>query len=307
MLNKEVVPSVDLPENLKHLVGVVVGSKAPCLSEVSVDTPMDPSQRDFNPNDVIKYISKSQGLDWNLFGYATVVEDPKTGLRTMINGQHRTSIVKTLAPDVKTVPAHIIRTDDPQYAAKLFAYLNGVASRNVSREQLLWAEVLAGDPAAIELKQKLIYCDLACGKVNAAPDRRDISRAAFEKCSKLGVEQTRYAVQLISMAYPKQVNFDNLVHGLVRLLTLEPYTKLNDVNKALGKHFAEWFITVLPQSFTYKESTKIVVRTDPWQNSIAYGLYYKFYNWMDQKGLKNPSLPSKKTISDLYKLSTDEE
>lgn len=307
MLNKEVVPSVDLPENLKHLIGVVVGTKAPCLSEVSVDTPMDPSQRDFNPNDVIKYISKSQGLDWNLFGYATVVEDPKTGLRTMINGQHRTSIVKTLAPDVKTVPAHIIRTDDPQYAAKLFAYLNGVASRNVSREQLLWAEVLAGDPVALKIKQQLIYCDLSCGKVNAAPGRRDISRAAFEKCVKLGVEETRYAAQLISLAYPKQVSFDNLIHGLVRLLTLEPYTKLMNLERALGKNFAKWFVEVLPQSFTYKESTKIVVRTDPWQNSIAYGLYSKFYNWMDNQGLKGPGLPSKKTIADLYKLSNEEE
>lgn len=301
------VPAVVLPESLKHLIGQVTGNKAPCLQEVSVDTPMDPSQRDFNPNDVVKYISKSQGLDWNLFGYVTVVENPKTKQRTMINGQHRTSIVKTLAPIVKTVPAHIISTDDPQYAAKLFAYLNGVASRNVSREQLLWAEVLAGDADAIATQQKLIYCDLACGKVNAGKGIKQVSRATFEKCIKLGLDETKYAVSLISRAYPERDNFDNLLHGLVRLLSIPQYRPLMDTTKTLGKMFEQWFVNTLPDGYpSYKDATSIVTRTDPWQNSIAYGLYKTFFGFMKRKG-KGNHCPAKKAIADLYKLADDDE
>ena len=184
-----VVPPVSLPDRLKHLINSpTIGTKA-AMSQVSVDTPMDESQRDFNEADVIRYIDKSQALDWNLFGVVTVIERTD-GTQTMINGQHRTSIVKTLAPNEKTVPAHIIKTDDKEYAAKLFAYLNGVASRNVSREQLLWAEVLAADAGALELKQHLITCSLACGKVNQGNNIPQIKRATFEKCVRFGVAET---------------------------------------------------------------------------------------------------------------------
>lgn len=302
--NLNAVPAVVLPESLKHLIGQVVGSKAPCLTEVSVNTPMDPSQRDFNATDVVKYISKSQGLDWNLFGYVTVVENPKTGDRTMINGQHRTSIVKTLAPIVKTVPAHIISTDDPQYAAKLFAYLNGVASRNVSREQLLWAEVLAGDKEAIATQQKLIYCDLACGKVNAGPKNKQVSRATFEKCIKFGLDETKFAAALIAQGYPERENFDNLLLGMVRLLSLKSYAGLMDPSKTLGTMFSKWFVESFSQNHTYKESTELVTRTDPWFNSIAYGLYSKFWDWMKKKG-KGHHCPSKLEVAEIYKLATD--
>jgi hypothetical protein len=304
MLNQNAVPAVTLPESFNHLVNQITGVKAPCVKEVSVDTPMDPSQRDFNPNDVIKYISKSQGLDWNLFGYVTVVENPNTGQQTMINGQHRTSIVKTLAPRVKTVPAHIISTADPQYAAKLFAYLNGVASRNVSREQLLWAEVLAGDAEAIKIQQKLVYCDLACGKVNAESGRRLVSRATFEKCVKLGLNETRYAASIIARAYPDRDDFDNLLYGLVKLLSLESYRGLMDTSKTLGKKFDEWFVNHFARNHTYKESTNIVTRTDPWCNSIAYGIYKKFFDWMKREG-KVHHCPPKTQVSAIYQFSDD--
>lgn len=299
------VPAAVLPDSLRHLKGQVTGTKAPCLKEVSVDTPMDPSQRDFNANDVVKYISKSNGLDWNLFGYVTVVENPQTGQQTMINGQHRTSIVKTLAPWEKTVPAHIIKTDDPQYAAKLFADLNGRLSRNVSREQLLWAEVLSGDREAIKIQQKLIYCDLACGKVNAQQGRGQVSRATFEKCVAFGLDETRFAAALVKSGYPDRVDWDNLLLGLVRLLSLKSYQGLMNPAKTLGQSFTLWFVDHFSKNHSYRESTSIVTRTDPWYNSIAYGLYSKFWDWMKRQG-RGHHCPAKNEIALLYKF-TDED
>lgn len=302
-VSANIVPAVTLPEHLKHLIGEVRGTKAPCLQEVSVDTEMDNSQRDFNPNDVIRYISKSEGLDWNLFGYVTVVENPTTGKQTMINGQHRTSLVKTLAPQETTVPAHIISTGDPQYAAKLFAYLNGIVSRKVSPEQLLWAQILAGDDEAQEIQSQLQYCNLSCGKVNQGPNRREVSRATFVKCIKLGKEETRYAVDLIANAYPDRTEFDNLLHGLVRLLAYKDYRGLMGT-LTLGTSFRDWFIKTLPDSFSYKESTVILPRSEPWQHGIAYGIYGKFKSYMVRHN-KGHHCPSAETLKYAYTKGRD--
>jgi len=293
-----VVPPVSLPDRLKHLINSpTIGTKA-AMSQVSVDTPMDESQRDFNEADVIRYIDKSQALDWNLFGVVTVIERTD-GTQTMINGQHRTSIVKTLAPNEKTVPAHIIKTDDKEYAAKLFAYLNGVASRNVSREQLLWAEVLAADAGALELKQHLITCSLACGKVNQGNNIPQIKRATFEKCVRFGVAETKYAVSLITKAYPEADNFDNLLLGLVRLLSHDNYRGLMNTNIALGKSFSDWFIQSLPESRNYKEATFPEYRLGQWYNGIAFGLYKQFVRFMERKGVRH-RCPPYETLKDIY-------
>lgn len=293
-----IVPPVSLPEKLQHLINApAVGSKA-AITEVSVDTPMDDSQRDFNEADVVRYISKNQCLDWNLFGVVTVVER-SDGSRTMINGQHRTSIVKTLAPNEKTVPAHIIKTDDKEYAAKLFAGLNGVLSRNVSREQLLWAEVLAMDPVALKLKQDLIVCGLACGKVNSSKTTPQVKRAGFEKCQRFGIAETKFASDLIKQAYPDADNFDILLQGLTRLVSHDNYKGLMNSNIALGKSFQDWFVNYLPLSRNYKEATFPEFRLGQWYNGVAYGLYKQFIRFMERRGVKH-RCPPIETLKNIY-------
>jgi len=297
---ENIVPAVTLPEKLRHLVNSPpVGSKA-AITEVSVNTPMDDSQRDFNENDVIRYIAKSQCLDWNLFGVVTVVER-SDGTQTMINGQHRTSLVKTLRPQEKTVPAHIIKTDDREYAARLFACLNGVTSRNVSREQLLWAEVLARDPEALTLKQHLITAGLACGRVNQGP-RPEVKRATFERCVKFGETETQYAVKLITQAYPDAVQFDNLLLGVVRLLSHEEYRTLMRPQLEIGRNFQEWFTKRLPESRNYREATYPELRLGQWYNGIALGLYRQFVRYMDRQGVRH-RCPAIDTLKLIYERS----
>jgi len=301
---QNIVPPVTLPEKLQHLINSPpLGTKA-SMTQVSVDTPMDESQRDFNDIDVVRYIAKSECLDWNLFGVVTVVER-SDGTQTMINGQHRTSIVKTLLPTERTVPAHIIKTDDKEYAAKLFAYLNGVASRNVSREQLLWAEVLAGDIQALMIKSNLVSCGLACGKVNFGKGIPQVKRAGFEKCVKFGLPETIYATKLIRQAFPEADNFDILLQGTTKLLSHDEYRGLMNTNIALGKSFQEWFVHRLPESRNYREATFPEFRLGQWYNGVAFGLYKQFVRYMERKGVAH-RCPPIKTLKDIYYAGREE-
>ena len=67
----------------------------------------------------------------------------------------------------------------------------------------------------------------------------------------------------------------------------------------LGKEFRNWFTIKLPEAFSYRESTKIVTRRDPWQHAIAYGLYGKFRTYMKNKGFLH-HCPSSNTLKNLY-------
>lgn len=290
-----VVPAVKLPPRLQHLYGKVKGEKASTDKVVSVDTPMADAQRDYNPADVIRYIETSGGLDWNLFGYVTVIEK-NDGSRVMINGQHRTGLVKTIAPNEKEVPAHIIKTDDPQYAARLFGLMNGVASRNVNGEQLLWAQVLAEDTGALNTKRVLEQCGLACGKVNDAPGRIQVKRSNFEKCIKMGEDATIRAVELCKKAFPDG-KFDNLLSGLVRLLTITDYKSFGNSQIEIGKRFETWFTTILPMG-GYKKATYPDMRINTWYNAIAYGLYTDFHSYMKYNKWQ---CPTGKSIKAVYK------
>lgn len=292
------VPTVELPENLQHLIGQQYGTPAPG-HRVSIDTNLDITQRMFKSSDVIKYINEVQCVDWNQFGYVTVVEHTD-GRRTIIDGQHRTGVVRALLPDCKEIPAHIIHTDDHKYAAKLFARLNGVTVRKISNEELLWAEVLAESPEALKTFHWLVKCNLACGRVNDDGIRPQVKRATFERAVKFSPLATRSAVELITKAYPNAKSFDNLLLGLVRLLSHGQYAKLTNKNITIGQMFEQW-MNYYGQGHKITELVDLVPRTDPWYDSIAYGLYKQFRVWMDGKG-KLHHCPSMDLLKKFYKI-----
>ncbi len=299
------VTAVTLPPRLNHCYGKIRGTPAEG-DKVSVDTPMAYAQRPYNEADVIRYIDKSQGLDWNLFGHVTVIERFSDGKRFMINGQHRTGLAITIDPSIKEVPAHIIKTDDEEYAARLFGLMNGVASRNVSAEQLLWAEVLSKDPDALNIKRILELCDVACGKVNEAPGRKQVKRAGFVKCIAFGEKETILAVNLIKKAYPKTDNFDNLLSGLVRLLTLADYKDLSNSKYKIGERFQDWFTNIMPLVLSYKEATFPKYRQGPWYNGIAYGIMKTFKIYLNREEWAGPAVdPIKKIYEKSFKDAED--
>ena len=109
----------------------------------------------------------------------------------------------------------------------------------------------------------------------------------------------KYAVSLITKAYPEADNFDNLLLGLVRLLSHDNYRGLMNTNIALGKSFSDWFIQSLPESRNYKEATFPEYRLGQWYNGIAFGLYKQFVRFMERKGVRH-RCPPYETLKDIY-------
>lgn len=298
MLNlvKKSIKSVELDDTQKQAMARPhIGTPAPG-STVPITTQLHPVQRPLNDFAVRKYIDLVGTIDWNMFGYVTAVEYPD-GSQAIIDGQHRISLVRTLAPHIKEVPAHIIHVNQDEYAAQLFAYLNGVAIRKVSNEELLWAEVIARDPKALYMLQMLKRAKLSCGQVNEGHIK--VSRATFRKCLDLSESATVTAASMIKNAYPGRDNIDLLLHGLVKLLSLKEYSDLTN-NLTCGKMFKEWFEESFPFQHDYKQACfKVYQNNSQWQIGIAYGLMEKFHTYMTRKGKVN-HCPPVKHIKALY-------
>jgi len=285
-----------LPKNLRQFIGSQRGKTAPG-DTVSVNTPMNETQRDLHTRDIYKWIEKHQGVDWNLFGYVTVVRFPNSKME-MINGQHRTELVKLVLPEQETVPAHIIDIKDQDYAAKLFAAMNGGSSRKLTTEELFWSEVIGKEPFALYVKEQLEKMNVACGKVNEGEERKQVKYPNYVKCLKMGEEATARAVELIDEAYPDHGVDDQVLSGLTRLLSLKEYESYGDVTTTLGKQFEAWFIKTLADGHQLSELRfNEYKNTSQWYNGVAYGLARKFKHYQTRKNRKSISL---KLIKDIY-------
>lgn len=292
-----IVDPIELNDELKSLPlyntaprGVMAGT--PGRDRVSVDAPMAIAQRPFHPKNVCKNIIKTKGqIDWNLFGLVTAVRNKKTGETCIINGQHRISLIKTLDPSIKEVPAHIIDEDDEVYVAKLFGYMNGGASDAVTREERLWADIVAQDPHALNIERILVKCGLGCGIVNEFDTRGNrnvqVNIAGFEKCIAIGEDKTLKALALIRKAYPNEKkNIDQQLLGLTSFLGISEYAKLMDPKTKLAQRFDHWFTTVVPESLSFDKGLKFFTHRNwapSWEDAIAYGIAKKFRFWLSVK------------------------
>lgn len=286
-----------LPKVLEKFVGIEIGQPAQA-EMVSVDIPMHVAQRDISTRDIIKWVTKSKGFDWSLFGVATVVENSK-GEQTCLDAQHRLQMIRWILPDVKQVPAHIIRTDDEAYASMVFAGKNGTMTRRINAEELFWAQTIEGDKWALHLKDLLEIADIACGKVNAGPDRKTVKYASFDKSVKMGADETLYAIELWTTAYPKSNIQAQVMCGLTKLFTLKKYEDQGNPDTEIGQLFYEWFTQNVPGNYKPIELNFAEYHnTNVWHNGVAYGLQKKFNIWLDNKGHNRVPI---KQIQDIYK------
>ena len=294
-----------LPKKLEQYLGKVKGTPAAGDRVKLSDLTLAIAQRDLTESDCHKYIEKSRGLDWNLFGHLTVCKMPD-GTYELINGQHRMRVAIIIDPSIDEFPAHVIdlsdmtQADAEQEAARLFAKMNGVASRQLNSEQLFWAEVIGQDPQALYIKDVLERANLQCGKVNDTPaGRKKVKYANFVKCVKMGEDATIYAADLINRAYPKAGMNDNLLSGMTRLLSHSSYKELTDPAEQVSEEFEDWFINFVPQLMQISELGFAQYRnTSKWYDGVAYGLYRMFAHYQRNK---NRWTPPVEPIEKVYK------
>lgn len=263
-------------KTIEKYVGSSYGQPAPG-NTIPVNTPLAEMQRKLNRKKVEEYIVLSKGVDWNLFGYATAVRFPNGDLK-VINGQHRIEVVKEVLPGVKEVPAHIINVTDAQYAAGLFDKMNGAASATLKSEEQFFARIHAGDTNANALKTVLEKTSFSVGQVNDLPGNRAIKYANFVKCVKFSEIAFLQAAKVIDEVWPDGPVDDNLLSGMARLFSLEPYTEVANPSRPIGGRFIEWLKSCKTVGISQKQlAFKSLRNAGPWYDAAAYGLARSFF------------------------------
>lgn len=125
-----------------------------------VDLRIDPAyQREVLRNGASNVVRIAREFDWSLFGIV-VVAALEDGLYAIVDGQHRT--LAAAIRQIAKVPCIIIKADARQQA-KAFAAINGAVTK-ISPLQIFNAEIAAGQPDAIVLRDALAAADISICK-----------------------------------------------------------------------------------------------------------------------------------------------
>ena len=155
---------IPIPSKLMQYQGCQRGTPAPG-DRVCIDVDLHECQRSISIASITKWAHNAKEFDWNLFGYVTVVEQAD-GTQKLINGQHRKQLLRWLLPDIKAMPAHVVKVpEDPKeadrYAAYLFTAMNGVLTKRITPEDNLWAGVIGELNWAMHTKKYLDAAEIA--------------------------------------------------------------------------------------------------------------------------------------------------
>ena len=277
---------LECPKKIQHLVGKSKGQQAQGKT-IPVDTPMHIAQRPLHANDICNWAIKNDGIDWNLFGYATAVEHTD-GSFSLLDGQQRCQLIMWLAPEVDEIPAHVIPADSQQYEAWLFANMNGGSKKLLSPEELLWAEILAKDPVALNTKHWLDMCSLGCGQYKE--DREfTTKRSIFEKAINYCPDSTVVAVDLLTSIFPEAKQIDGqVVCGMAKLGGVKEggvccYSDYFDNTTPVGALFEQW-LKGASFHFTLKDlrfnEYKNAGGGGNWELGCAFGICQSFNKWL---------------------------
>jgi hypothetical protein len=280
--------------------GSVTGTPAPGLT-VSINTPLAVSQRPLNETKIREYISKHQGINWDLFGYVKAMCF-SSGKTVIYDGQHRIEIVKLICPHIEEVPAHIVQ-GTPELAAKYFWEENGGSKSNLSTSEQFWAKVQAKDEFALEIAKTISKTNFAVGKVNSVHANRQAKYANIVKAISFSEPAFLRSCQIIDEVFPDGPA-DNLLSGLSFLLSIPEYAELGNPKKAIGRHFVQWLhqlkaVGANPKNLEFKKYRN----NGPWYNAVAYGLARHFFQARRSQGKQCPGI---EIIHDIWNKPVEE-
>jgi hypothetical protein len=295
----EQIRDITVPKNMEKYIGAVVaGNPKKTVDYVNIDDIQLPEeQRDYSLANIYKNIQRKGGIDYNLFGIPTIRRKPSTGELSASNGQHR--IIKQILfdPDNKEILCEIIEIEDDKQAAEYFADVNALAIRKLNKEEIFWAQVLAGDRIALHHKSLLELADVSIGKVNQTPGRKKLKYANFLKAINHSEQGTIRAIWLLKECYPNNEIKSVVMSALALLFSLPEYKSLMDRDTKIGETFETWFLTKGDGDYGYFDFTEYRDGS-LWHYGVAYGIAQKFLAFARGKGMSN--VPNLKYIKEVY-------
>lgn len=281
----------------------IVGEPVNTCHTVSVDTPHVKVQRTTRKNRFQKYYKEVGAFDWRLFGAVIVAEYPD-GIRELVDGGHKTGFVKDNLPEVDQVPAIIIPCPSREEAARWFHRFNGTCSANVNAEERFVAQYHGNEAEAQRLYKGLIKCS---AYIESGDNR--VGKVKHGKAIKIGKwkdlynKYQEYTVNSCNMIHnnglwPTERSYNTML--LMGLVELQKVFKHFDVDfSKYQTDFEDFLASIELAGDTQADLTFPELRKDNHYGiSVAWGLYQKFYRYLQRKGRHTPFAKAK--IEQMY-------
>ena len=270
-----------LAKTAARFAGNVMGTPASGPT-IPANTPLANCQRNLAHNEVIKYLEKKEGFDWNLAGVLTAARYAD-GTLAIIDGQHTALMARLIMPvNTPELPAHIIDipAGEEKMVPLIFAHKNGVLAKQPSAEDNFWALYLAEDPDAVYYASWLKKANLSCGKVNHQNGVRknNTKFPTFVKCVNRSGPATVLAAQLLNDTFDYRWS-DNVFHGMVTLFTVDENFReeFENPDSKMRKDFVTWFSKVIPMVWSISDLRFTQYRNAAkWEYGVAFGLWRAF-------------------------------
>lgn len=302
-----------IPEKVlnKYQAKAPVGNPG-VMRMIAVDTPNLSTQRQPSAAKLSKYLQRSNGFDWSLFGAVIAAEYPD-GKMDLIDGGHRRTLLTSVYPEITHMPAVVVQVPDRPTASRLFHRFNGTSSSNVSNECRFVNEVLGEEVSKLNdnICKVLndtgvtVYENEDCYVLtqNKTPKWK-INLKAIEYMVKRDIPSATQALQLYTKAVAEKNGVQSVVNQLAKafqqiFITYEEHFE----NPANLNSFQDFIIKkcddTLPSNLLYKQYSHD--RMELRHLGTAYGLVQDWRYAVNKNSKKGGiTEPAVNDIKELY-------
>lgn len=177
-------------------------------------------------------------FSWRKFGALLVTETDHIGDHAVFDGQHRLEAAR-LCKDIAELPCIIV--DAPDLAAQATAFKGVNKDRTgVTRVNIFWADVAAGEERALAIKAVCDDCGVIISRVGTGRQKplHTVALAALDTCMKLDEDSLRRGLRTLVAAQSEAENAfrSQTIKALTRLYAMNP-DRVDD--ERLGRALAE--------------------------------------------------------------------
>ena len=287
---------------------------------VPIDTPNFDGNRTPKASALSKYLQRSDGFVWALFGAPLVAEYPNAfGImeRVVIDGGHRVSMLQRVYPNISEYPATIVQVESKEKAHQYFHRINGTSSSKVSAECRFVNEVLGKEINKLndDIVHILGMTDVVIwdSEDNFVPKTNTptwkITYKAMEEMVKLDKGNTLNALTTYTDAFRGLNNFSNnnvnvITAQIVKGLHTVFHVYSNHFSKLNMFHFCHWFnsnVALMPAKEEWQFNELKHDRLEQRHLGTAYGIMKRYATYCRNSSLKGGvTVPKLELIEDVY-------